>query len=241
MCERACICLSCKAHVQYVRRLGSPFSQCLCCEGCFTVLHHHFSLPFFPMSHSSRETEEFAAALHLFSGCCLSVCFVLSCCVFKRQFLPARDTWKEPWHEQKTSPQRRGGGGGRNDNTRKETRPGNKLRLNRKTIKLQRWEDEEEEGKKTHRHIQQWKQIKQANRECLWKDPGEGKLQRMPVSDVWHQREAEFCWKWEPLLCLNDTIGCHCMRPKRGSRKAAVLLTSSNTFITSSQWRPCPR
>ncbi len=126
-------------------------SQCLCCEGCFTMLHHHFSLLFFPMSHSSRETEEFAAALHLFSGCCLSVCFVLSCCVFKRQFLPARDTWKEPWHEQKTSPQRRGGGGGWNDNTRKETRPRNKLRLNRKTIKLQRWE-EEEEKKNTQTH-----------------------------------------------------------------------------------------
>lgn len=88
-----------------------------------------------------RQLEEFAAALHLFSGCCLSVCFVLSSCVFKRQFLPARDTWKEPWHEQKTSPQRRGGGGGWNDNTRRETRPRNKLRLNWKTIKLQRWEE----------------------------------------------------------------------------------------------------
>ena len=76
---------------------------------------------------------------------CLFVLF-RSFCVFKRRFLPARDSWKEPRHEQKTSPQRPGGGGGWSDNTRKETRARNKLRLNQKTIKPRRWEEEEEGG-----------------------------------------------------------------------------------------------
>lgn len=121
--------------------------------------------------------REFAAAPHLFSGCCLPVCFVLSSCVFKRWFLLARDTWKEPWHERKTSPQRRGGGGGWNDNTRKETRPRNKLRLNHKTIKLQRWE-EEKRTKCRLRHTQQWEQIKRANKKCcmFMKRPWQGQI-----------------------------------------------------------------
>lgn len=187
--------------------------QRLCCEGCFTVLQHHFSRPFFPMSHRSREKremEEFAAALHLFSGCCLSVCFVLSNCVFKHRFLPARDTWKEPWHEQKTSPQRRGGGGGWNDNTRKETRPRNKLRLNHKTIKLQRWEGERERKKNnkkktTQKHTQQWKQIKQANRECC----------------VFVKRP----WRGQ----ITPTASCGCLASKTSTR---VLLEMGSVSLT---------
>lgn len=48
-------------------------------------------------------------------------------------------------------------------------------------------------------------------------------------ADGWHQREAEeFCWKREPSLWLNYTIGYHCMRCEMGSGKAAVMLKHNN-------------
>lgn len=96
---------------------------------------------------AEREAEESASVPRPLFVCLFSS-FVP--CVFKCRFLPARDTWTQPRHGETTSPQRRGGGGGGCDNTGRDTRPRNKLWLNPKTIKLQRWE--EGEGGKNHTH-----------------------------------------------------------------------------------------
>ncbi len=196
--------------IQHVCSLDSPFRVSLCVKDvslCCTIT----SSPVLS-NVTQRETEEFAAAPHLFSGCCLSVCFLVSSCVFKRQFLPARDTWKEPWHEQKTSPQRRRRGGGWNDNTRKETRPRNKLRLNRKTIKLQRWEEEEGKNPQTHAAMKANNTGKQG-RQCVC----EKILARANYTE---------CQIWMPGIRgkqksfvgngnhLNETTRYHCTRQK---------------------------
>lgn len=156
----------------------------LCCERCFSVLHHHFSL--------QCHTAEKAAGgnvrpLRICSPAAVCV-FVLffPLCVFKHQFLPARDTWKEPRHGEKTSPWRRGGGGGggRNDNTGKQrkTRRGNKLRLKRKTIKVQR-----RAGDKKKKHTRTTMAVNKEGVRCV--------CEKSPESE-------------EVFLCLNDTAGC---------------------------------
>lgn len=173
----------------------------LCCERRFSVLHHHFSL--------QCHTAEKAAGGIVRPLCICSpaaVClFVLffPFCVFRHQFLPVRDTWREPRHGEKTSPRRRGGGGGGgNDNTGKqrETRRGNKLRLKRKTIKVQR-----RAGEKTN--TQTTTAVNKEGVRCVC----EKSLERMNYSASSGSPAWGRVWL-EVFLCQSDTTGCHRVR-----------------------------